>query len=720
MGANCDSILNNNISLEKLERVLSKDIEIEDKSISIKYNLLKEINEVKERSKYRKEILKISKKHKIISGFIPLSQKKEILVKWIKILFNFENYEDYVNNNRQIFTNATFLKNLQNSFLNQKKPFLKLVSQGLPTHLRQFIWTIIIDTDENNISNVSNNEKEKMDFRTLISLKKNENDIEQIEKDIYRTFFSEKDNTKENIFLLKELLIALNNLDDKIGYCQGINFIVAFILKVTNFNKIKAFHLSRLILRKINGYFRKDFPLLNHNLKKFNKCLKTLFPKLSSHLKKNDLVDEIWIGKWIQTLLTINLPFKEACYIWDSLLVYGFDFIIPISLSILYFTQKKLLELKDSSDIITFLQETLNPSLKNINNIIYKDNININNYVIPIHEIISYAKKIRNQFNLGPGDGNEYALRNLIDRRVSFNRLYLKDSFNDYETKMKKINEEKNSNDQSHKSNLSKISTDDLSSNIKNNNTNKLNFTINYKTNYNSNIYNININNDMKKVKNKLLYIGNNVEEKKINDKKDIKINKSTKINNLKSTHIYNNKNNYIYSYNNSKTINKPNNNSFNNINYNNNNNYRFSTKINRDMDSKLLLQPLETTFNKTSTINSSFNHLKITDERLKKYIYMKNKSKNSLNNFCQKYKNLNYLYKNNLKYLNKSNNVHSYRPTDILYNPYRNNNIINFNININNSIDNFNLNHNAVFYNQNLSSALLTLNSNYLITEGI
>ena len=172
MGANCDSILNNNISLEKLERVLSKDIEIEDKSISIKYNLLKEINEVKERSKYRKEILKISKKHKIISGFIPLSQKKEILVKWIKILFNFENYEDYVNNNRQIFTNATFLKNLQNSFLNQKKPFLKLVSQGLPTHLRQFIWTIIIDTDENNISNVSNNEKEKMDFRTLISLKK--------------------------------------------------------------------------------------------------------------------------------------------------------------------------------------------------------------------------------------------------------------------------------------------------------------------------------------------------------------------------------------------------------------------------------------------------------------------------------------------------------------------------------------------------------------------
>ena len=517
MGANCDTIINNKFSLEKLEIILSKDIEMEDKSISIKYSLLKEINALKESSKYQKEILKISKRNRIISGFIPLSQKKEILIKWIKILFNFENYEYYENNNNQIFSNKIFLINLQKAFLNHKKPFLKLVSQGLPTHLRQFIWTIIIDNDEKKRSNVSNNEKEKMDFQTLISLKKNELDIEQIEKDIYRTFFSEKDNNTQNILMLKELLIALNNLDEKIGYCQGINFIVGFILKVTNFNKIKAFHLSRLILKKINGYFVKDFPLLNHNLKKFNKCLKTLFPKLSSHLKINDLVDEIWIGKWIQTLLTINLPFKEACYIWDSLLVYGFDFIIPISLSILYFTQKKLLELKDSSDIISFLQETLNPSPKYITNIIYKDNNNINNLVIPTHEIISYAKKVRNQLNLGPGDGNEYTQRNLIDRRISFNKLYLKDTIiNDYETKMKIINEEKNNTELSHKSNLSKISTDDISSNKKN--TNNLNFTINYNTNYNANIYNINRNNDMKKIKNKLLYIGNKVEEKKNNN----------------------------------------------------------------------------------------------------------------------------------------------------------------------------------------------------------
>ena len=109
---------------------------------------------------------------------------------------------------------------------------------------------------------------------------------------------------------------------------------------------------------------------------------------------------------------------------------------------------------------------------------------------------------------------------------------------------------------------------------------------------------------------------------------------------------------------------------------------------------------------------------MKITDERLKKYISIKNKSRNSYiyNNFCQKYKNLNYLYKNNLKYLDKSNTkkCHSYLLTDILYNPYINNNSNNY------SINNFNLYHNSVYSNQNLNSALLTLNSNYQLTDGI
>ena len=427
MGVNCDTLINNKFSFEQIEIFLQKaisfkEISSEDKSISIQYNLLEEYNKLKSKSKLKQDILQFSKKYKIISGFIPLTKKRQIFTKWIKILLNFDNISDFKRQKKQrIQNNKIFQKNLENAYLKDKKSFLKLVSQGLPDQLRQFIWTIIIDKDEKDILNVSNNEKEKIHFKTLISLKKNPKDIEQIEKDIYRTF-SEEDKNEKNISKLRELLLALNNLNEKLGYVQGINFIVAFILKVANFNKIKAFHLSRLILKKIKDYFTKDFPLLNYNLMKFNKGFTTLYPKLNCHFRDNDVIDELWIGKWIQTLFTVNLPFKEACYIWDSLLVYGFDFIIPISLSILHFTEKNLLKLNDSSDILSFFKETLNPSLNSMAKKAYKSDTDINQYVIPIKEIISCAKKIRNQLNLGPGDGNEYTFRNLLDKRKSLNR----------------------------------------------------------------------------------------------------------------------------------------------------------------------------------------------------------------------------------------------------------------------------------------------------------
>ena len=437
MGAyNCDSLINNKLSFEQIDlffknTINQREIPIHDKNLSIQYNILEEYNYLKLKSRFNKEVFLASKKCRNISGFIPLAKEKEIFIKWIQILFNFENINEFKKKKRQKIPNdVIFKQNLENFYLINRKDFLKLVGKGLPNNFRQMIWTFIIDKEEKDLSNVSDNEKEKKHLQTLISIRRNSKDIQQIKKDIYRTFGSEKDNTEKNILLLEQLLIALSNLNENIGYCQGINFIVGFILKVTNFNRVKAFHLSRLILRKIKGYFIKDFPLLKTNLKIFNEGFKILFPKLYCHFKDNDLVDEIWIGKWIQTLFTINLPFKETCYIWDSLFAYGMDFIIFISLSILGFAQNNLLKLNDSSDILSYLQEILNPSLNTTAKKLYKKDLNINNYVVTINDVISNAKKIKNQINEGLSDWGEYKKK--VSNKSIFN----------YETKMERIKAE--------------------------------------------------------------------------------------------------------------------------------------------------------------------------------------------------------------------------------------------------------------------------------------
>jgi len=450
MGAfECESIYNNKISLEQIGKLFQRTINVkeipnQEKPFSLRYNLIEEYNKIKLRSKNINEIFICSKKYRCISDFTSLEQEKDIFIKWVKVLYDFNNIKDFRENNmHKIPDDKIFLKNLEKAFTTRKKPFLKLVALGVPMNLRQFIWTLIIDKDEKDISNISNLEKEKEYFQTLLSINNsNKNDLEQINKDIIRTF-TDNSNTQKNISILKQILIALNNLNEKIGYCQGINFIVGLFLKITKFNLIKSFHLSRLILKKIKEYFTKDFPLLKYNLKKFNEAFLKLFPKLFHHFKDNDIVDEIWVGKWIQTLFTVSLPFNELCHIWDVLLVYGMDFIIPIILSMLYFMKDKLLELNDSSDIMNFLQETLYPSQENLLNKNYNGDINLKEYIIPLREIISNAKKIRNQLNLGPHDGNEYSLRNKLDIRDSSALKNSTISSNNFEKKMEIIKAKK-------------------------------------------------------------------------------------------------------------------------------------------------------------------------------------------------------------------------------------------------------------------------------------
>ena len=684
MGANCDSLQNNKFSFEQIDMLFQKTLNLKDvssseKNISIQYNLLEEYNYIKTKSKLKKEILYCSRKCKILSGFFPLAKEKEILFKWIKILYNFEFIKDFKKKKRQSISNdKIFQKNLENGFLNNKKVFLKLVAQGLPHHLRQFIWTIIIDTDEKDILNVSNNEKEKIHFQTLISLNKNTKDIEQIEKDVFRTFVNDKDKTDKNLSILRQLLIALNNLNENIGYCQGINFIVGFILKVTKFNKIKAFHLSRLILKKIKGYFSKGFPLLKYNLEKFNKAFTTLLPKLYCHFRDNDVIDELWIGKWMQTLFTINLPFEETCYIWDALLVYGMDFVIPISLSILSFTEKQLLKLNDSSDILSFLQETLNPSLNSKRKILYKEDTKINNYIIQIHEIISQAKKIRNQLNLGPSDGDEYKLRKLVDIRKSFNKFESNSSNFNFETKMEKFKTLKaEENSLEYKSNPSQSSTDDISSFHKKNSHDTINNnTINYNNNNTIN-YNDTLN------QNRRIHKFYTTHHKANNNNKE----NNKKIEN-KNDEIIKEKKNIRYLSQNKNNINENNNFIFNSASKNElkSNNSRNSeiVKINMNKSMSLFQKFKSDYINYDNSRTFSFNKYDIfnnsnVSEGLNHDTYIGNQVQSSLNynSLYNDLNNLNCIYKNNINNTNVIHNIkyNFYNSLGNSYDPNINNN---------------------------------------------
>ena len=396
MGATNEAFKNHKISFSKIEEIINMFLS-ESKNKSQNLNLLKEIGLLKEYSyiksgKMYEEIINYSRNNKTVRSFKDTFTLKEIFVEWTKIFFDINEKDS--SDKQQFEQKLEKLKNkdlslafFQNNIKKNIKDslFNKLILYGIPYNIRDFIWDVVLT--EKNFNNYYNFEDEKKEY---ISNLNNINNNPQIEKDLNRTFMKESEQTKNHLQKLRSLLNVINRKNN--GYCQGMNFIVGFLLKLTKFDEIKTYYIIKNILPDIKGLFEDGFPLLNKNINTFDKYFKQLYPTLYNHFRKNDVYDEIWVGKWIQTLFTLSLPFEEVCSIWDILIIKGFHYIIYISLSIISFVEEDLLKLDDSSDILAYLQSILNP--KDITLISHVQIEQIYSHIIPLNKILYKASEI--------------------------------------------------------------------------------------------------------------------------------------------------------------------------------------------------------------------------------------------------------------------------------------------------------------------------------------
>ena len=393
------------------------------------YQSLKNISYIKRKYSY----FIISSKTKNISSYQTLNKSKEIFINWMKLLYKASknDNDNFILGNKEKdneYIKSEIIKNIKenkllnifienfNKYYNNKnnKVFKKLILSGLPDFFRPIIWSIIL---EKNTSI-----KNRPSIKECLNQNYNTQNIKQIYKDIKRTFIINDEDNKDNmstidniddekINKLKTVLIAVSNYNSDIGYTQGMNNIIGFLLKVTKFDVEKTFDLAILIMEKIKGYFTNDFPLLKEYLNLFNNEFKRRNNKLYKLFQKNDIPNELWISKWIQTLFTISFPYNEVCRIWDSLIVFGFDFIIYLSLAIVYYAEDELLKLNDSSDLINCLQEIIYPNPGIRKNLDSKSNYK--DYSIPIYNIISRAKKIKRDILLEIELFNDFKKRKL-------------------------------------------------------------------------------------------------------------------------------------------------------------------------------------------------------------------------------------------------------------------------------------------------------------------
>ena len=190
----------------------------------------------------------------------------------------------------------------------------------------------------------------------------NSNIKEQITKDISRTFFDFENQSSTSLQKLYNVLLVFSIFDKQLGYCQGINFITKYLLETTAYNEQLSFWLLIYICNNIRGFFLDEFPLLITYLTYFDVLFKQCLPKVHAHFHSLDIPNEVWAGKYIQTLFTMCTSYDVLCKIFDGLFAFGFEFIVFVILSIVDAFSEELMKFTENSDVIEFLKEVLMPS----------------------------------------------------------------------------------------------------------------------------------------------------------------------------------------------------------------------------------------------------------------------------------------------------------------------------------------------------------------------
>jgi len=413
MGAINDVFIQNklSLSLKTFDEILNFLINKSQNKIQNK-KILKEIGFINEyiniiSDKEPNLIVYYSRNHKIIQNLKFLIKMRSNFLDWVKCLFDItkEDLDSNVKLNNKIeqikqknLTKEYFQNNLKKNLFFSKN-INALINCGFPPNMRLFIWDIIISVKFNQ-NKIFNQEEESKNYKNFL---KKIRPNPQIEKDIHRTFIRDEEKSPNNLQILKNVLNCINSYSQS-GYCQGMNYIVAFLLKISNYNEVMTFYFFRNILDDIKGYFEEGFPLLNKNVEIFESYFRELYPKIYKHFKKYEIINEFYITKWLQTLLTLFLPFEELSIIWDVLLIRGFDFIIFICLAFFDFIEDNLLKLKESSDIIHYMEKTMNSKDETLIPVNIKFFEQIDEYIIPINEILEKAqeieKKIKNKKNI--------------------------------------------------------------------------------------------------------------------------------------------------------------------------------------------------------------------------------------------------------------------------------------------------------------------------------
>ncbi|KIX03424.1 uncharacterized protein Z518_06976 [Rhinocladiella mackenziei CBS 650.93] len=179
-----------------------------------------------------------------------------------------------------------------------------------------------------------------------------------IGKDVGRSFpnvdmFREKDGEGQR--MLGKVLKAFSLYDEKIGYCQGLGFVVGPLLM--HMTEPEAFCI---LVRLMDHYdlrscYLPDLSGLHLRIYQFQQLLIRHLPELAAHLDELK-IEPLYVSQWFLSFFAVTCPLPMLLRIYDVILSEGAtETLMRVALSLMQRNQKKLLACTEFEDAMQFL-----------------------------------------------------------------------------------------------------------------------------------------------------------------------------------------------------------------------------------------------------------------------------------------------------------------------------------------------------------------------------
>ena len=204
--------------------------------------------------------------------------------------------------------------------------------------------------------------KKKYNYREVLSNANEEKVKHEIELDVVRTTVGEVEDPQKAREEITNVLYAVSQLNGKIKYCQGMNFVVQFLYEI--YGEEESFYIFLAFFKntEYNLIFEKDLEELKILFYVFKRVISLLEPELSSYFKSNGIDVNFFVSPWFITLFTgSHQNFKGELdnsqiliRILDNFIVSGLKSIMEVGCVALHWYENILMS-KRYEDMMQFL-----------------------------------------------------------------------------------------------------------------------------------------------------------------------------------------------------------------------------------------------------------------------------------------------------------------------------------------------------------------------------